>query len=129
MAATRILVNPGVVLTPEHWIPRWGRVVDSIVRHAPLGATTVVLTSAFRPNDPGRHGHPGGAEDWDVLELVPEEHGSIWAARVQQDVGWNWDVIWHKTTHGNWHIHAEDESVKARTAWTGGQRARLALLA
>lgn len=124
MAATRIIVMPDAVIPPSFFVGRVGRIISAAARHAPEGHDTIAVTSGRRVGSSGRHG-TDDAVDLDTLTQIPKALGELWAAKVQADVGWDYDVIWHGP---RWHLHGEDEEEKHRTAWTAGQSQRIALL-
>ncbi len=65
------------------------------------------MTSAFRPaSETSLHGF-GFAEDFDSSTNVAYGVGKKIEKDLQRKLGPQYQVIWHKTKSGAWHIHAE----------------------
>lgn len=64
------------------------------------------LTCACTPRDSGLHPH-GLALDFDSSANVPQSTGHEMANRVREILGPGYDVLWHKTASGHWHLHTE----------------------
>jgi hypothetical protein len=64
------------------------------------------VTSAVRDDPNSLHGY-GLALDFDASVPVTEEEGLRMASELRANLGKQFQVLWHKTPRGNFHLHVE----------------------
>lgn len=65
------------------------------------------MTSAFRPaSAKSLHGF-GFAEDFDSSTSIDYATGTNIKEDLQRHLGPQYQVLWHKTERGDWHVHVE----------------------
>ena len=99
-----IHIKPGVQLAGIR--PEMAVVLDVVPIVFARNGYDCWVTSAVRPNDPGKHGSGEGL-DFDSSTDVPEETGHRIAASAKSFLGDDFDIIWHRAAGGRWHLHAE----------------------
>lgn len=65
------------------------------------------LTSGVRPKSRGSLHSVGLALDFDASTHITQEEGQLIADELGQNLSREYQVLWHKTKRGNWHLHVE----------------------